>query len=433
MNVIVTANGLRGELEAIPSKSHAHRLLIAAALCEKRTSVHCQSVSSDVVSTIESLQALCAKITTTSKGFPVTPRPATDGAVLPCGESGSTYRFLLPVACALGVSASFSLNGRLPQRPMDALFGQLTEHGISIRGEGTGQPSVSGKLRGGKFRLPGDVSSQFISGLCFALPLLEEGGEIEIEGELESKGYVEMTRKTLEAFGVRTEFDGRVLKIPGGQRYLSPHKVKIEGDWSNSAYWLCAGAGCGDVRVTGLDPDSTQGDRAITEILARMGANIAFEEGAVRSAGGEMHGIEIDMRNIPDLAPALCVAALAAKGETALLNAKRLRLKESDRIASITQALSAIGADVEAREDSIVIRGGKRLRGGTASAQGDHRIAMMLGCAAALCEGPVMIGNAETVAKSYTAFYMDLISLGADVRMAELQPRVRTKYNAERV
>lgn len=390
---------LSGQIAAIPSKSHVHRLLLCAAFADGPTEIACPAVSEDILATARCVSALGARVTRSEEGFQVAPGPVSPFPTLDCGESGSTYRFMLPVACALGVEAQFLLAGRLPVRPMDALFSALGAHGIEVSGAGTAAVSTKGRLTGGEFELPGDVSSQFVSGLLMAAPLVGTGCEIRLTSPLASKGYVDITLSALRMFGVNAEWRGDSLLIPGGQAYRSPGAARAEGDWSNAAFFLCAAAARGGgAAVTGLDPASPQGDRAVAEIVAHF--------------GNPPRGIDVDISDIPDLAPPLAVLGAAATGTTRLLNAGRLRLKESDRIASIVETLAALGAEIRESGDAIVIEGGKPLKGGTVEARGDHRIPMMAACAACLCENPVEITGAEAVNKSYPGFFGDLRKLG---------------------
>jgi 3-phosphoshikimate 1-carboxyvinyltransferase len=260
------------------------------------------------------------------------------------------------------------------------------------------------------------VSSQFISGLLFALPLLDGDSELRLTGQAESFPYIELTQAMLETFGVKAEFDGGVFSIPGGQRYRSPGVVRVEGDWSNAAFWLGAGAiGSGSVACAGLDLKSRQGDRAILDILTQFSAKVEGNASAVTVSNGKLRGVEIDARDIPDLVPVLAVIAAAAEGPTVIRNAGRLRAKESDRLASVTAVLRALGADANETDDGLVIHGGAAFRGGEVLSYGDHRIVMAAAVAATVCAEPVVIHGAEAVNKSYPGFFDDLRSLGGRV------------------
>lgn len=416
MKATVYPGPITGSVPAIASKSQAHRLLIAAALADVPTRVACADVSRDIQATADCLNALCADISYTGGAFSVTPRAVSTGAVLDCGESGSTWRFLLPVAAALGARATFLLRGRLPQRPMEALYQALEGQGVVITGKGTGRVSVEGRLAGGAVAIAGDVSSQFISGLLLAAPLTGQAVDIRLTTPLGSAAYVDITLQTLARFGVRAERQADVLHVPGAQRYRSPGSVEVEGDWSNAAFWLCAGAaGGGPITCTGLDIHSPQGDRAVLDMLRAFGAQVTVSGRDVTVTGKDLRAADIDIDATPDLAPALALLGLAARGETRLTNIARLRLKESDRAQTITDALRALDAAADMQGDSLVIRGGSQLPGGVCDAADDHRIAMMAACAACLCASPVDIQGAEAVDKSYPRFFDDLRALGPRV------------------
>jgi 3-phosphoshikimate 1-carboxyvinyltransferase len=273
------------------------------------------------------------------------------------------------------------------------------------------------------FELPGGVSSQFVSGLLLALPLLSDDSVLIVEGKEESRQYIALTLDALGVFDVaikrRAPQDGKrtlyIVKDSSG--YRSPGTVSVDGDWSNAAFWLCAGAISGDgVTCKGLNLASRQGDMAIVRILERFGANITYEADSVTVTPSKLRGMEIDAGNIPDLIPALSVIASVAEGETLFYNAERLRLKESDRLSSIAETLWSLGASVDETQDELMIKGRKALRGGVVSSFGDHRIAMMAAIASAVCESPVIINGAEAVSKSYPGFFRDFEKLGGEIR-----------------
>ncbi|MDR2922321.1 MAG: 3-phosphoshikimate 1-carboxyvinyltransferase [Treponema sp.] len=411
---------LNGVVRAIPSKSQAHRALICAALADKQTIIECEGGSDDIAATADCLSALGAKIEREAGVYVVHPlkREADGDAVtLPCGESGSTFRFMLPIAGALGRKASFDLKGRLPQRPLSPLYEELVRHGAELSPQGSVPFYCEGHLAPGRYSLDAGVSSQFISGLLFALPLLDGDSELQLTGQAESFPYIELTLAMLEIFGIKTEFKNNIFSIPGGQTFRSPGKARVEGDWSNAAFWMSAGAvGKGSITCAGLNLQSRQGDRAILDVLAKFGARIKTEDSAVTVSGGKLRGIEIDARDIPDLVPVLAVVAAVAKGTTVIRNAARLRTKESDRLAAVSAVLRALGADVNETEDGLVIRGGAALTGACVSSCGDHRIAMSAAIAAAVCGQPVVIQGAQAVNKSYPGFFDDLRSLGGGVQ-----------------
>lgn len=370
---------LRGSIPAVPSKSHTHRLLIAAALTDGDAQVLTGPVSDDIRATERCLDHL------------YDPDP-----VLDCGESGSTLRFLLPVAMAVSGQASFHCSGRLPERPVSPLKEEMEAHGCSLTETSWGW-RVTGPLRNGDFRLPGDVSSQYISGLLLALPLISGDSSIEVTSPLQSASYVDLTLDVLKKSGISVTRQGNTFRIEGGQNYLAPASVRPEGDWSNSSFWFAADLmdPQSDIVCTGLDENSIQGDKKIKELLHSL------------------PGI-IDVSDTPDLVPPLAAAAAVTPGITVLANAARLRLKESDRLTTTARMLSSLGADIEELSDGLRISGRSTLRGGKVSGSGDHRIIMAAAVTASACDSPVTICGAEAVTKSYPSFFHDFSKLGGE-------------------
>ena len=410
------APGPRAGVIQIPaSKSQAHRMLICAALSREPSRLILDGFSADIEATMQCLEALGARCEETANGLSVTPVGVCPAqARLDVGESGSTLRFLLPVLGALGVQAEIRMHGRLPERPLSPLWEVLEAHGMRLQQDGT-ILHTDGQLIAGDYSLPGNVSSQFISGLLFALPLLGGNSTLTVTGALQSARYVSMTEQALAEAGILTKKDGPVWQIGGGQRYASPAVQTVEGDWSNAAFFLCMGAlSATGVTVTGLNSTSLQADRAITEILVRFGAELTVSEDAVPVRRGVLHGITLDAGPVPDLVPVVSCLAALCDGETRVENAARLRLKESDRLQTTAALLSALGGSVRELPDGLIISGRGRLSGGTADACGDHRIAMSAAMAACGCEGPVTVSGSECVAKSYPAFWEDFASLKED-------------------
>lgn len=410
------APGPRAGVIQIPaSKSQAHRMLICAALSREPSRLILDGFSADIEATMQCLEALGARCEETANGLSVTPVGVCPAqARLDVGESGSTLRFLLPVLGALGVQAEIRMHGRLPERPLSPLWEVLEAHGMRLQQDGT-ILHTDGQLIAGDYSLPGNVSSQFISGLLFALPLLGGNSTLTVTGALQSARYVSMTEQALAEAGILTKKDGPVWQIGGGQRYASPAVQTVEGDWSNAAFFLCMGAlSATGVTVTGLNSTSLQADRAITEILVRFGAELTVSEDAVTVRRGVLHGITLDAGPIPDLVPVVSCLAALCDGETRVENAARLRLKESDRLQTTAALLSALGGSVRELPDGLIISGRGHLSGGTADACGDHRIAMSAAMAACGCEGPVTVSGSECVAKSYPAFWEDFASLKED-------------------
>lgn len=416
MNITIDPGARTGSVRVPASKSQAHRLLICAALGTHPVLLTLDGRSKDIDATVTCLCALGAQIEPQKGALLVRPIRAVPEGVchLYCGESGSTLRFLLPVCGALGARGVFHMEGRLPERPLAPLDGQLCAHGMSLRQEGT-LLYVSGQLTGGDFTLPGNVSSQFISGLLMALPRLHGESRLTVTGALQSAGYVGMTLDALRLAGIRVpESCGRFL-LSGDQSFSLPDALPVEGDWSSAAFFLCAGAfSAQGIRVSGLRMDSSQGDRAVLTLLRRFGAQVEEQGGCVLVRRGALHGIRIDAAQIPDLVPVLAVTAAGASGRTVIENAARLRLKESDRLRTTAALLCALGAQVTELPDGLVIEGGRPLSGGTVSACGDHRIAMSAAIAAALSSAPVTVTGAEAAEKSYPRFWDDLQALKGD-------------------
>ena len=404
MNVTITPAALGGAVTPPPSKSQAHRLIIAAALSDGVCRLSNVELSQDIQATLRCMRTLDADAS--ADGTVIRGADLVDGfetpppEIMDCGESGSTLRFLIPVALALKGGGRFTGHGRLMERPQEPYFRLFTEKGIAWSLE-NGVLAVEGRLTPGVYALPGDVSSQFITGLLYALPLLEGDSELVLTTALESRGYVDMTLDALAQFGVSAEYDGdRRFRVPGNQVYRH-RDLAIEGDWSNAAFWFAAAFLGHRVDVEGLNPRSVQGDRVIGEQLARL----------TRPGPAEL-----DVSQCPDLVPPLAAIAAVRAGTTRLTNAARLRMKESDRLASVTRALRAMGGQVEEHIDALTIHGVERLPGGGAvDCANDHRIAMMLAVAATRAEGTVTIRGAESVAKSYPDFWEVYESLGGRV------------------
>ena len=411
----IAAPGPRTGRVTIPaSKSQAHRLLICAALGREPVELVCGGPSADILATANCLNALGADIQQTAPDRfsvrPVTAAPGT-AAQLACGESGSTLRFLLPLVGALGAEGAFAMEGRLPQRPLAPFDAVLKEYGMTLEQEGS-LLRCGGRLRPGEYTLPGNVSSQYISGLLMALPRLAGDSTLTVTGPLESAGYVAMTEDALRLSGIRFTRNGQSWRIPGGQTCRLPGLCRVEGDWSNAAFFLCAGAlSPGGITVEGLSLTSSQGDRAVLDILRAFGAQVETSEGSVTVRRAALRGVTIDAAPIPDLIPALSAVAAAAEGTTYIENAGRLRLKESDRLKSTAALLSALGGQVEEQESGLVIHGRAQLAGGTVDAWNDHRIAMAAAVAACACRGPVTVTDSQCVAKSYPRFWEDFQQL----------------------
>ena len=390
MDITISPRRLRGDLTVIPSKSQAHRLLICAAFSDKPTLLQCAETNRDIEATADCLTALGAKIIRTDSGYTVFPVKAVpEQAELHCRESGSTLRFLLPVAGALGVDALFTMEGRLPQRPLSPLWEEMERMGCTLTRPTSDTIRCTGKLRPGAYRIDGGISSQYITGLLLALSLLGSGSQLEITGKAESRPYIEMTKAAISLFGGDPDH-------PGEKRFHSPGAVSVEGDWSNGAFFLAANGLGSCLNLRGLDPDSPQGDRAVLGILPLL------RSGAPR----------VSAADIPDLVPILSVAAASNHGAV-FTDIRRLRMKESDRVASVMAMLKSLGGRAEADDNTLTVFP-SGFTGGVVDSFNDHRIAMSAAIAATVCTGPVTVLGAECVSKSYPGFWEEYRRLGGN-------------------
>ena len=392
MNMLIKPNKLNGSLPAIPSKSQAHRVLICSAFSDLPTTIICPSTNQDIEATVDCLRELGAMIHRNTDGYYVEPIiNLPSSAQLHCRESGSTLRFLLPVVGAIGVDATFHMEGRLPYRPLTPLWDVMQSHGCYLTKPSETTIRCQGKLLPGNYTIAGNVSSQFISGLLIACSLLSGYSEICVTGDMQSFPYVQMTQYVLKCFGSECED----MKVRGRETFASPGDWVVEGDWSNSAFFLAANDLGNSITIGNLSEESIQGDRCVTELL-----NMLNEHCTINAA------------DIPDLVPILSLVACCKKGAV-FSNTDRLRFKESDRVAAIISMLSALGCNAEAYDDKIIVHPGI-IRGGNIDSFNDHRIAMTAAIAATVADSPVMIQNAQCVEKSYPVFWDDYRSLGGN-------------------
>lgn len=416
MDIKITPARLSGIAAAIPSKSDAHRLLILAALADQPTTLQLPLASEDIQATCSCLEALGAGIRRDGDRVLVTPiRQVPSNPLLDCGESGSTLRFLLPVAAAIVSAARFTGRGRLAERPIAELKTALAAHGVTFSSEKL-PFTVTGRLQPGDYSVPGNVSSQYITGLLLAMAAMGGGSSLTLETDLESAAYVDITLHALQRFAVEVGKTPAGWSMNGDQALRSPGKLTVDGDWSNAAFFLVAGAIGNLVTVKGLDLTSTQGDKLILEVLRTFGAGVEASEESVTVSKGPLEGCVVDLREIPDALPALAVLAACAKGETAFINAGRLRLKESDRLTAVADMIRSLGGKVQELPEGLIIQGGP-LTGGTVNGYGDHRIVMAAAVAASVCREPVTITGAEAVRKSYPNFFEDYSALGGDIHV----------------
>ncbi len=381
MDITIQPRLLRGNVSVPPSKSMAHRYLICAAMADNPTQLICPETNADIEATAQCLRALGAKIIPTETGysvFPISNFPST--ATLPCGESGATLRFLLPIVGALGIDATFLLEGRLPHRPLSPLWEEMERMGCRLSRPGENTIRCTGKLRQGQYSIDGGISSQFVSGLLFALSLLPDS-TLDVIGKQESTSYIAMTKAAMAFF-----------RAPN---YHSPGRVTVEGDWSSGAFWVAAAyLGSDGICIENLHDGSIQGDRAVLDLLPLL----AKERPAISAS------------NIPDLIPILSVVAAANHGAV-FTDIHRLRYKESDRVASVIAMIESLGGKAEATENTLTVHG-TGLCGGKVDSRNDHRIAMSAAISATVCKTPVTILDAECVKKSYPNFWEDYYLLG---------------------
>ncbi len=404
MKIRISPSKLSGAISAIPSKSDAHRLLIASLLSEEETEICLPSSSVDIDTTVKCIQTLGAKVIKSGDCLKIYKGKKTNGITLDCSESGSTFRFMVPVASVLCDEVSFVGHGRLPDRPISELLDALKSNGAVFSANKL-PFTKTGVLKSGVFELPGNVSSQYITGLLFALPLLDGDSEIRLTTKLESSAYIDITLWALKRFGIEAEQKGNSYFVKGNQKYISPEALTVDGDWSNASYFLASG-----VTVTGLDTSSPQGDKNILDVFRALGGKVTTDSG-VRVDVSMLSGCEIDISEIPDTFPTLAVLATRAEGTTKFVNGARLRIKESDRIETTAKLIRALGGKVTEYDDGMEVTGCK-LYGGEVDGAGDHRIVMAAALAASFCEGEVIINGAEAVTKSYPSFFEDYKKLG---------------------
>ncbi len=402
MNTVISPAILSGEVAAPASKSMAHRALICAALADRATKIACSTSSVDIDATAECLNSLGAQIKRTEAGFFVEPiKAANENAILNCCESGSTLRFMLPVAAALGKGASLYGSGRLPERPIAQLCKAICSHGCETDSERL-PLKIGGRLQAGEYEIDGSVSSQFISGLLLALPVTHAKSTVRILGEIQSRPYIEMTLQALRDFGIETKFEGSTIEIQENNGYFSPEKYTVEGDWSNGAFFICADIiGQNSVKCFGLTDDSVQGDKAVKQI-----SRLLREKNT---------DLEIDVGDIPDLVPILAVASCFRNGKTRFYNAARLKIKESDRILSTVKMITDLGGNAQGDGDSLTVFANGELTGGTVDSFNDHRIVMAAAIAASACKNETKICGSQAINKSFPTFFTEYEKLGGKV------------------
>ncbi|NLK71431.1 MAG: 3-phosphoshikimate 1-carboxyvinyltransferase [Clostridiales bacterium] len=423
--VIISPSNLTGEIRIPSSKSIGHRAIICAALSNGTTLLDNIGTSQDIEATLEGIQSLGARIKRISDSMVHIKGIDKDKIIadtINCRESGSTLRFLIPITAALtDIPITFIGEGRLGERPLTPYYEIFQKQGLSYSTDDGRLPlKIKGFLKPGTFTLKGNISSQFITGLLFALPLLNADSDIIITTELESKGYIDLTLDILKNFGIDIENkEYKSFHIKGNQTY-SNIDYCVEGDFSQAAFWIAAGLLGNEIHLKGLNTSSLQGDKIILDIIQSMGGKLNITADSIHIIPSETHGIRIDASQCPDLVPILAVLGAVSKGTTEIVNAARLRIKESDRLAATASELNKLGADVTETEDSLIIRGKEYLNGGIVDSWNDHRIAMAMAIASIKCTSTVKITNSDAINKSYPAFWDDFKILGGNLNELSL-------------
>lgn len=426
-SLVITPNSLKGEVVIPSSKSIGHREIICSGLASGKSIVDNISISKDIEATIEGLKSFGAKINEIPSKFQgrcAFSIEGTDGKInlknkiIDCRESGSTLRFLIPLGILSNEKIIFTGSGKLVERPLDPYFEIFNKKGIEYKtfSDKINLPlEINGKLKSGVYSLVGNISSQFISGLLFALPLCDGDSVIEITTKLESESYINLTLDALKKYGIEiiNENHKRYI-IKGNQKYKNI-ETSVEGDYSQGAFWLVAGALSENIKSIGLGFGSIQGDQKIVDILKKMNVNLKISENEIISTESKTRGTIIDGSDCPDIIPILTVLASVSEGVTKIINSERLRYKECDRLTAIATELNKIGADIQELSDGLIINGKKSLKGGEVSCWNDHRIAMSLAIASIKCREKLILRGTECVEKSYPEFWKDFVSLGGKI------------------
>ncbi|MDO4535488.1 MAG: 3-phosphoshikimate 1-carboxyvinyltransferase [Clostridium perfringens] len=438
--VTIIPKKLRGSLKIPPSKSMAHRAVICAGLSKGTSIIENIEYSDDIIATINAMKSLGVKIIEEKDKLIINGENIfnNNSRVIDCNESGSTLRFLMPIALVKDGESRFLGKGNLGKRPLDTYYHIFDRQGINYSyEEGILNTFVKGKLSSGEFKVQGNISSQFISGLLFALPILDGDSKIVITTNLESKGYIDLTLSMLDKFGIYIEnLNYKEFRIKGNQSYKA-FNYRVEGDYSQGAFFFAAGALGNNVLCYDLDEESKQGDKEVLDILKNMGSTLVKEfkvdkeklkdikkitdkkepmKMALGFVSGTLKATIIDASQCPDIIPVMAVVASVAKGETRVINGERLRIKECDRLNAIASELKILGANIEETEDGLIINGVKGLKGGKVSSHDDHRIAMSLAIASTVCTEEVTVDNKDCVKKSYPNFWEDFKSLGGEIK-----------------
>lgn len=410
---------LHGKISVPSSKSLCHRAIIAAGLASENCNIDNVVFCDDIIATCNAMKNIGVLVTESKNSVIIKENNFLNKNKIKneidCLESGSTLRFLIPIVLLTGEQFTFTGRGRLTERPLTPYYKIFEEQNIRYNSTRGLPLTVQGKLMAGEYKIPGNISSQFITGLLFVLPLLAGDSKIIVTTELESKGYVDLTIDILSKFSVQIENLGyKEFHIKGNQKYKA-RNYRVEGDFSQAAFWLVAGILGKEIQCEDMNVNSLQGDRVIIDFIRKMGGNISIEQGEIKTKKSKTEGITIDAANCPDLVPILAVLASLSYGTTKIINAGRLRIKECDRLKAMATELTKLGGDVVETEDGLIIRGKENLTGGTVDSYNDHRIAMALSVASIRCIQPVILTNSDCVKKSYPEFYSDFVMLGGKI------------------
>ena len=418
MDVRICPSKLEGTVNIPPSKSLAHRAIICASLANGVSTITNVTYSKDILATIDAMRATGAEIDVFDDYVVVKGcYPQRVKNIIDANESGSTLRFMIPIALLRGEEITFTGHNKLVDRPLDTYFDIFDKHNINYQKDSNHYLPLkcSNKLTGGKYYLEGNVSSQFITGLLFALPLCEEDSEIIITTKIESLGYINLTLDILKKFGIQIKFEDNKFIIKGNQSY-KPYDYKVEGDFSQVAFYLAANMLGNNIKIKGVDFASLQGDKAIVDDSIKMGADLKYEGDTLVTSVNKLKNADIDVSQTPDLGPALSVIFTQIDGVSRLVNASRLRIKECDRITCVKEELNKIGAKVSETSDSLIVEGKTDIIGGTVDSHNDHRLVMAFAMIASIAKSDIVILNASAVSKSYPNFFEDYISLGGIVK-----------------
>ncbi len=421
--VKITPRNLTGTVTIPPSKSLSHRAIICAALSNGESKVENLIFSEDIIATAEAMESLGIKMNLKDSSIDIIGSDKLEliNSEIDCNESGSTLRFIIPIALLTSKEVTFKGRGRLVTRPLTTYYNIFDKEGIEYDTKSGLPLKVKGSLKPSVYEVEGNISSQFITGLMFSLPLLNGDSSIKIIGELESKGYVDLTIDVLSQYGVKIENkDYKEFIIKGNQKYKCQN-YRVEGDYSQVAFFIVAGLLGGEITCLDMKKDSLQGDRAIIDIVQKMGGKVEVLDDKIIVHPSKTHGAVIDASQCPDLVPIVATLGALSEGETRIINAERVRIKESDRLEAMRCELNKIGADIKETPDGLIINGKDMLEGGVVDGWNDHRIVMAMAMASVRCKGELVIEGSEAIKKSYPTFFEDFKNLGGIVNELDVR------------